>query len=142
MMVVEFEEALRIAKECVGKRTGDSGPTVLRYELRDNYFFQFRTLKGDIDIIVDPRGEVGHCFEEQPSDEPPEPMLKQQDAVEKALCFLGDGKVERIKAKDGGYEVEVYRDERGTEVLFVDSEGMVHRQKCSVLTKNLALDIN
>ncbi len=141
-MVVGFEDALRIAKECVGKMTGDNEPIVLRYELRDNYFFQFRTLKGDIDIIVDPRGEVGHCFEEQPSDEPPEPTLRQQDAVEKALCFLGDGKVERIKAKGGGYEVEVDRDEQGTVVLFVDSDGMVHRQKCSVLTKNLALDID
>jgi hypothetical protein len=141
-MVVDFEEALRIARECVSRRTGDSGPIVLRYELRDNYFFQFRTLKGDIDIIVDPRGEVGHCFEEQPSDEPQEPTLKQQDAVEKALCFLGDGKVERIRSKGGGYEVEVDRDEGGTELLFVDSEGMVHRQKCSVLTKNMAQDIN
>ncbi len=141
-MAVVFEEALRIAKECVGKRTGDSEPTLLRYQLRDNYFFQFRTLKGDIDIIVDPRGEVGHCFEEQSSDEPQEPMLKQQDAVEKALCFLGDGKVERIKAKGGGYEVEVDRDQQGTVMLYVDREGMVHRQKCSVLTKNLALDLN
>jgi hypothetical protein len=141
-MVVKFEEALSIARECISKRTGDVDPTVLRYELKDNFFFQFRTSKGNLDIIVDPRGEVGHCFEEWPPDEPPEPSISQQEAADKALDFLGDGRVDMIKARAGGYEVEVDRGEQGTVVLFVDRGGMVRREKCSVLTRNLTADID
>ena len=140
-MVVEFDEAYGIAKECVSKRTGDLHPTLLRYELKDTFFFQFRTSKGDMDIIVDPLGEVGQCFKEGPSEET-EPPLTRQDAVHLALSSLGGGKVGLLKMRDGGYEVEVDRGDKGTYMVFVDREGMVHRQKCSVLTRNLAQDID
>lgn len=138
-MAIEFEEALKIAKECVAKRTGDENPAVLRYERQNNFFFQFRTLKGDLDIIVDPYGEVGHCFEERPSEE--ETMITRQDAVVKALEFIGGGKVTYIKAKSGGYEIEVERGGKDVVELFVDREGIVHRQKCTVLTRNPELDV-
>jgi hypothetical protein len=139
-MAIEFEEALKIAKECITKRTGDKNPQVLRYERQENFFFQFRTLKGDLDIIVDPYGEVGHCFEEKTSEEV-ETNLSREGAVSKALEFVGGGKVTYIKAKSGGYDVEVDKGSKGLVELFVDKEGMVHRQKCTVLTRNPELDV-
>ena len=139
-MVIEFEEALKVAKECASKRTGDDHPVVLRYERQDNFFFQFSTTKGELGIIVDPYGEVGHCFEERPPDEGG-PAVTRADAVSKALESLDGGKVTYIKAKSGGYEVEVDWEPKGTYVLFVDREGIVHRQKCTVLTRNPDLDV-
>jgi hypothetical protein len=140
-MVIEFEEALKVAKDCATNRTGDENPIVLRFERQENFLFQFRTTKGDLNIIVDPYGEVGHCFGERPSEEEETITLTRQDAVSKALDFLGEGKVAYIKSKSGGYEVEIEREKKGPVDLFVDKEGMVHRQKCTALTRNPELDV-
>ncbi|MBI0582611.1 MAG: hypothetical protein ISF22_00130 [Methanomassiliicoccus sp.] len=140
-MSIEFSEALAIARQCVLSRTGDSDAVMLRYEKGDAHLFQFHTSKGDLDVRVDMNGEIGPCTPSN-AEEAPERSVSTQDAVDKALCFIGDGRVERIRTKDGGYEIDVDREKDGIVRVFVDREGMVHGQKCSNLSRNLAVDID
>jgi hypothetical protein len=141
-MDIDFDEALRVARRCIADRTGDRDAVITGYEKGDDHYFQFRTRKGDRGVVVDNNGTTRHCFEEDRGDVSRSGgSVTQKDAVDKALCFTGDGRVERVKVKDEGYEVDIGRGNAGTFRVFVDREGMVHEQKCSLLSRNLAADI-
>jgi hypothetical protein len=141
MKPIEFEEALSIARKCVEKKTGDRQPMLLRYEISGDHVFHFQTAAGDHHIIIDRFGKVGHCYaEEKPEHSEGPPELPQRVAVEKALAYLREGRVQRVKARNGGYEVEVERGEAPIQV-FVDRKGTVHSPKRSLLSRDLAADI-
>jgi hypothetical protein len=141
MNPIEFEEALSIARKCVEKKTGDRQPMLLRYEISGDHVFQFQTTSGDHHIIIDRFGKVGHCYIEEKSEPSESPFeIPQRVAVENALAYLREGRVQRVKARSGGYEVEVERS--GTLVqVFVDRKGTVHSPKRSQLSRDLAADI-
>jgi hypothetical protein len=141
-MDIGFDEALRVARRCIADRTGDHEAAVIGYEKGEDHYFQFHTVKGDRGVVVDKRGVTRHCFaEDRDEASGGGGDVTKGDAVDKALCFLGDGRVERVRVKDEGYEVDVDRGDEGTFRVFVDREGMVHGQKCSRLSRNLAADI-
>lgn len=142
-MDIDFDEALGVARRCVANRTGDRDAVVIKYEKGEDHYFQFRTRRGDRGVVVDRSGRTRHCFEEDRDEVPQRGRdIGQRDAIDKALEFIGDGKVERIKVKDDGYEVDIDRGDKGIYRIFVDWEGMVHEQKCSLLSRNLAADID
>jgi len=140
-MDVGFDRALQVARQCIAERTGDREATMIRYEKGEDHYFEFRTLKGNRGVVVDKRGETRHCFAEDRDETSGSADVSKRDAVDKALCFLGAGRVQRVRVKEEGYEVDVDRGEEGTFRVFVDREGMVHGQKCSQLSRNLAVDI-
>jgi hypothetical protein len=141
-MDIDFDEALRVARRCVADRTGDHDAVVARYEKGEDHYFQFHTRKGDRGVVIDRKGTARHCFEEDLDDIPPGKNITQREAVERALEFIGNGTVERVKAKEEGYEVDIEQEEKGTFRVFVERGGMVHPQKCSLLSRNLAADID
>jgi hypothetical protein len=113
---------------------------MIRYEKGADHYFQFRTLKGDRGVVVDKRGLTRHCFEEDRTEALPG-EITHQEAVNKALFLTGDGRVEMVRTRKDGYEVDIDLGEKGTYRVFVDREGMVHEQKCSQLSRNLAADL-
>jgi hypothetical protein len=141
-MDIDFDEALGVARRCIANRTGDRDPVVIRYEKGEDHYFEFRTRKGDRGVVVDRSGRTRHCFEEDREEAPQGWDIGQRDAINRALEFIGDGKVERVKVKDDGYEIDIVRGDQGIYRIFVDREGMVHEQKCSMLSRNLAADID
>ncbi len=142
-MEVDFDEALGVARRCIANRTGDREAVVIRYEKGEDHYFEFRTRKGDRGVVVDRSGRTRHCFEEDLEEVPSGARdISQRDAIDRALEFIGDGKVERVKVKDEGYEVDIDRGDKGTYRIFVERDGMVHEQKCSMLSRNLAADID
>ncbi|MDW5564256.1 MAG: hypothetical protein SA339_13660 [Methanomassiliicoccus sp.] len=141
-MDVGFDEALRVARQCIADRTGDREAMVTRYERGKDHYFQFATRKGDRGVVVGRNGITRHCFREDRDETLAPREMSQNEAVERALGFIGEGEVETIKARGGGYEVDVDRGAEGRFRLFVDREGTVHCQKCSELSRNLAADID
>lgn len=142
-MDIDFDEALRIARRCVADRTGDRDAVVIGYERGEDHYFQFHTRKGDRGVVVDKHGRTRHCFEEDRGEAYGiGGSVAQREAIDKALGFIGEGRVDRIKVKDEGYEVDIDRGGEGLYRVFIDREGMVHEQKCSMLSRNLAADID
>ena len=142
-MDIDFDEALGVARRCIANRTGDRDAVVIRYEKGEDHYFEFHTRKGDRGVVVDRSGRTRHCFEEDYEEVPRGARdIGQRNAIDRALEFIGDGKVERVKVKDEGYEVDIDRGDKGTYRIFVERDGMVHEQKCSMLSRNLAADID
>lgn len=142
-MDIDFDEALGVARRCIANRTGDRDAVVIRYEKDEDHYFKFRTRKGDRGVVVDRSGRTRHCFEEGREEvSQAGRVISQREAIDKALGFIGEGKLVRTKVKDEGYELDVDRGDKGIYRIFVERDGMVHEQKCSLLSRNLAADID
>lgn len=154
-MSIAFDDALRIARKSIGDMTGDMRPEVLRFESQNGFNFVFRTVKGIYSITIDQNGSVGRFVREdvpapqQPSYQPaqrpsyedegrgawsPQGGITQQDAVERALSYVGGGQVAEVEPSRGGWKVEIYRGMmKGKVEVFVDPSGAVHTKKRSRL---------
>ncbi|MBI0584005.1 MAG: hypothetical protein ISF22_07235 [Methanomassiliicoccus sp.] len=152
-MIITFDDALREARKAIGNMTGDASPEVLKFESGNGFNFRFRTTKGVYDIMIEPNGSVGRFAREDTgapqastysippqggkarqsqNDQPPYGSISQQAAVERALSYVGGGRIDEVKSKDGGWEVEINRGIMKSKVeLFVDFRGAVHVKKRS-----------
>lgn len=152
-MGIAFDDALKIARKSIGDMTGDMNPEVLRFESKNGFNFGFRTAKGNYDITIDPNGTVGRFMREDSSvpqapahqpahrkqyDDPDQGTrsasggLTQQAAVEKALNYVGGGRVDKVKQSHGGWEIEISRGMmKGKMKVQVDANGTVNAEKRS-----------
>lgn len=151
-MGITFDDALRIARKSIGDMAGDGNPEVLGFEAQNGFNFRFRTVKGDYAITIDPDGNVGKFnresapayqapaqparsqpYTDQRASAPaPHGGLTQQAAVEKALSYVGGGRVEKVKPHHGGWEIEIARGMvKGKVKVQVDANGNVYTEKKS-----------
>jgi hypothetical protein len=150
---IAFDDALVIAKKSIGDMTGDTNPEVLRFESQNGFNFRFRTVKGNFDITIDPNGSVGkfmredmsvtqtaayqppyreHHDENDHGSKTPQGGINQQAAVEKALNFVGGGRVDKVEPSHGGWEIEISRGiMKGKVKVQVNANGTVHAEKRS-----------
>lgn len=73
----------------------------------------------------------------------PGQRITQQDAVEKAISYVGGGRAEKVKPTGDGYEIEINRGlMKGRRKVHVDGSGAVHAQKQSRMGEMLDFDFD